>query len=91
MDEDTLISEINRILKAEWSKKQAAQGKWIEVQWSWAGFIGRAVNKYKECGWLVKKQVEIGPKGRRVWLIFINPNWTVGNKSRGSGLKELPY
>jgi hypothetical protein len=75
MDEDLLVSEINQILKSKWSKKQTAIGKWIEVQWSWTGLIGKTVNKYKECGWIVKKQVELGPEGRRVWLIFMNPNW----------------
>ena len=85
MDEKTLIREINKILKSTWSKKQTAKGKWIEVQWSWAGVIGRAVNKYKECGWIVKKQIELGPEGRRVWLIFINPNWA------GGKISDLPY
>ena len=76
MNEKTLIVEINKILKSNWSSKQLATGKWIEVKWEWAGFIGHAVNQYKECGWKVVKQMELGSQGkRRAWLVFINPKW----------------
>jgi hypothetical protein len=85
MDENSLIVEINKILKYRWSKKQLTQGKWIEMKWEWAVFIRNAVHKYKECGWEVSKQVEISPTGRRIWLVFINPHW------RRGVLKELPH
>ena len=85
MNEQTLISEINKILKAQWSKKQTAKGKWIEVKWEWRKFIDRAANKYAECGWDVKKHAEIGPKGRKVWLVFVNPGWSTGE------IKEVPH
>jgi len=84
MDATQLIPEINKILKASWTKNQIASGKWIEVQWTWVGFIGKIVHAYQECGWDIKKQVEIGPKGRRMWLVFINPRWADGKA------KELP-
>lgn len=85
MEEEKLVGEINKILKSGWSQKQASLGKWIEVQWAWAGVIGKVVHKYKECGWVIKKQIELGPEGsKRVWLVFINPNWS-------KGLRELPY
>ena len=85
MDENRLIKEINTILRFRWSKKQMAQGKKIEVLWSWAGIIGNIVHKYKECGWVVKKMVELGVDGRNVYLIFINPNW------KKNPDRELPY
>ena len=88
MDKQTLVAEINKILKAKWSDKQVARGKWIEVEWAWVGIIGQTVHKYRECGWRVTKQVELGPEGRRAWLVFINPHWIAkGDKIRD----HLPY
>ena len=75
MDENRLVKKINTILRFSWSKKQMAEGKKIEVLWDWAGIIGPVVHKYKECGWIVKKLVELDAKGRNVYLVFINPNW----------------
>ena len=86
MEESTLVQEINKILKSKWSQKQVAQGKWIEAQWAWMGLIGRTVDKYRECGWRVTKQVELGPDGRRVWLVFVNPHWRKEGPHR-----QLPY
>ena len=79
MDEATLIKEINQILKARWSSKQISKGKWIEVKWEWAGFIGRTVQRYKAQGWQIRKFVEIDSskeKGRTAWLVFMNPHWS---------------
>jgi hypothetical protein len=73
MNEALLIKSVNKILKAPWSKKQLAYGKWIEVKWEWVGFIGKVVCLYKAKGWVVSKHVELSSEGRRVYLAFINP------------------
>ena len=75
MNTKTLVEEINKILRTSWSPKQRAVGKWIQVLWDWAPTVEKVIDKYKECGWLIKRQVEIGPDGRKVWLVFVNPHW----------------
>jgi len=86
MDSNSLISEINSILKKRWSRKQPTTGKWVEVKWEWSPDLNVAVNKYRECGWEVSKQVEIAAMGKRIWLVFVNPHWR-----KGVMIKELPY
>ena len=73
MNEASLVKSINKVLQAHWSRKQLAYGKWIEVKWEWAGFIGKVVVLYKSKGWDISKHVELSSEGRRVFLSFINP------------------
>ncbi len=80
MDEDKLVTLINRMLKAPWTKSQIANGKKIKVEWSWAKSINSIVKKYRKSGWDVDKQTEIGGDKRKLFLVFVNKKWTKGKK-----------
>ena len=81
MDPETLVKEINRILKTTWSENQRASGKWIEVDWGWVDAINSAIPRYRESGWAVTKRVELTSMGRKMWLVFVDPTYAYTNRS----------
>lgn len=80
MNDEKLVSIINRALKAPWTKTQIANGKRIKVEWSWAKSINSVVKKYRSRGWDVDKQLETDGGERRLFLIFVNKRWSKSKK-----------
>ena len=71
-----LIESINKILKAQWSHRQVAEGKKIEVptEWGYDVYCFTAT-RYRREGWLVRKSVELTSSRRHYYLEFKHPSW----------------
>jgi len=73
-----IVQEINRYLEMNWADDEVLAGKTIDVHPMWRTHLSYLLPKYKDAGWVIKRNVEISsahPHSRREYLSFTNPLW----------------
>ena len=73
-----IVDVINDILETTWTEYDFKHGKELDVPPSWRVHIGYLMQKYKEHGWIVSRNIMISsetPHTRRDYLVFLNPTF----------------
>ena len=70
----SLIIEINRLVKSEWSHAELENGKEAIIPWEDLDVIKEVIPKFIEKGWIIKKkQALIESSGRKIILNIVKP------------------
>jgi hypothetical protein len=75
VSKETLIMLINHFLRKDWTYDDYANGKPIEMQWSWGPALENVLSIYRDKGWEIKKLAVLDGDGRKLQLRFKNPQW----------------
>jgi len=73
-----IVDIINDVLETTWTEYEFKSGKEIDVPRLWRGHMKYLIRKYKEHGWIVKRNIMISsesPRVRRDYLVFLNPTF----------------
>ena len=73
-----IVDVINDILETTWTEDEFVHGKELDVPPSWRTHLKYLIQKYKEHGWLVTRNIMISsdsPHVRRDYMIFLNPTF----------------
>ena len=73
-----IVKELNKYLEMTWADDEVINGKEIDVHPKWRVHLSYLIPKYKDAGWVIRRNVEISsayPRIRREYLSFINPAW----------------
>ena len=71
-----IVDVINDILETTWTEYDFENGKELDIPPSWRIHIGYLIQKYKDHGWRVTRNIMISsesPHTRRDYLNFKNP------------------
>ena len=71
-----IIGLINDALETTWTEYEFRHGKELDIPRNWRTHIKYLVQKYRDNGWIVTRNIMISsesPRARRDYLIFLNP------------------
>ena len=71
---ESMIREINRIVRSGWTKKELSEGKELIFLWEDIEVVKEVIPKFIDKGWVIKKkQALCESSGRKIILSITKP------------------